>query len=321
MSQILNPSGAYDQTARLGLVLNTFDDLMDHGRGLVETPVAIIDEFEDATGIDAGNSTGETYDGSSSYSNPGGYTADQASGGSVVASATDGGYPAANAFADDGASSAWRSDDSGGAVNGTSHIGYNFGSAKGVRRIRLLQGATGLGWSNNGNASSIIVRTSPDGATWTNRETISSLSTSNNSDAWEVIDLASDYGDHQYWDLLLNSAIGTGRWHVAEVEFLDLQTPAALDLRSVGVALGITPATAYFVGKFSSSDPDAVYVSSDDGVTWDAVTLTDYGDYGSGVTLFAGQVSLTGGGSTARIRATKAAGTECAVEAWGAVFG
>jgi hypothetical protein len=55
---------------KMGLMLNTFDDLVDHGRTLVASPVIIADEFEDALGIDAGNSTGETYNAAGYVSNP-----------------------------------------------------------------------------------------------------------------------------------------------------------------------------------------------------------------------------------------------------------
>lgn len=308
-----------DRVARLGLVLNTFDDLIAEGAGAVTGPDIYVDELEDSAGIDAGNSTGETYNAAGYVSNVGGYTADQCSGGTPVGSATDGGFPLANAFADNGNTSAWRSDDSGGAVSGTSYIGYNFGSAVAVRRINLLQGATGVGWTADGHASSVIVRTSSDGSSWTNRATFSGLSTSSNSGTWENLDL-SDYGTHQYWSLLLNSAITTGRWHVAEVEMLALNTPPALDVRSASIALAGKTA-CQFVGRFSQSDPDAVYVSNDGGSTWDEITLTDHGDYGSGVSLLSGQVAMTGGGDDIRFRYTKAEGTECRLEGWGGVFG
>jgi hypothetical protein len=105
------------------------------------------------------------------------------------------------------------------------------------------------------------------------------------------------------------------------VQWTTYSAAPALDVRSVGVTMASAPTSGFFVGKFSQSDPDTVYASSDGGVTWDTITLTDYGDFASGVSVFAGPVTLTGGGTDVRLRAVKASGTECRVEAWSGVFG
>lgn len=143
---------------------------------------------------------------------------DRCTSGTALSSSDDGTYVAANAFADDGATSYWRSNDSGGAVSGTSYIGYNFGSAKTIRRIAVRQGVSGLGWTNNGSATSVKVQYSDNGSSWSDAATASlNADTSTTS---QIIDVPAS-GSHQYWRLLLNSAIGTGRWQMSEMEMME----------------------------------------------------------------------------------------------------
>lgn len=317
MSQIITGQAVIDEVARLGLVLNTFDDLVDHGRAVMSSPVAIIDELEDATGIDAANSTGETYNAAGYLSNPGTDSLIAGGTGTAIGNATgNGGLAAAfDGSVNNAAGSAVAASDPGtvgkdwGSGNDKTITKFvvksptddNFGGASPI--TIKLQGSTD-------NFSSSVVDLHTDAAVVnTGTAVVHTVDTG--------ITTSTAYRYHRVW---INGG-GSGA-KVAEVEFYEAGTPPAIDARSASVALGITPATAFFVGKFSGADPDAVYVSADGGTAvWDEVTLTDHGDYGSGISVFSGLVTLTGGGAGGRLRFTRASGAECKLEAWGAVFG
>lgn len=319
----------YDELARLGLAQNTFDDLVDHGRSLVASPIMIVDEFEDSAGIDAANSTGETLDVSGFVSNPAvnqqtwsramslGDSGQENYSYRVVLSAAD--------ISTDGAAitlTLKASPSAGLDVDNVSIVERDGATANGVEVPTevLFSGASGFSISAGQTITSDVTAFSID-------ET---------KDYLAIVDMAATNGNPQYVDTgTAYWLAGTDSYNVASgagfggpftrtfaVTALNVVADApALDLWSVGVEMLAGPTSGFFVGHFSESDPDTIYCSNDDGVTWDAVTLTDYGDYGSGVSVFAGPVALTGGGTDVRLRAAKAAGAECRVEAWCGVFG
>lgn len=143
-----------------------------------------------------------------------GYTADLCTGGTALKSSEDAPNNADTAFVDDGATTFWRSNDSGGAVNGTSYIGYDFGSAKSIRQFTVMNGRVGsAGWG----ATSVIFRYSDDGTSWTNEGT---YAVTDDESASTQSKQTSDAGAHRYWSILLNSAIAT-RWQVSEMEMME----------------------------------------------------------------------------------------------------
>ncbi len=319
----------YDELARLGLAHNTFDDLVDHGRSLVASPIAIADEFEDAAGIDGANSTGETY-------NAAGYAHNDPSG-----------------------TSSW-SETLNDNDSGQADVSYRFvvpaaDISTSGSDIQLRCAASTVGALSVDNVS-IVER---DGATangaaaptpvlfggtagfsiaagQTVLSDITSYALDEAKDYLVIFDVSGADGNPRRRD-------GTGTTYVkaatdshnvdvvagfsADVrsyilsELIVDPVAPALDLWSIGVGMPSGPNSGFFVGHFSESDPDTIYCSNDDGVTWDEVTLTDYGDFGSGISVFAGPVALTGGGTDVRLRAVKAAETELRVQAWCGVFG
>lgn len=305
---------------QIGLMLNTFDDLVDHGRTLVSSPVVIADEFEDALGIDTGNSTGETYNAAGYVSNPQSSLISQATGANL-----GDGSRTADAF--DGNEVQSRTTGSGAEASSNNAI-LNLG-----KDYSAVGGKTISGWRAVGGSVNGFIESSDAGFTCklygsnvgfkdggaTLLETYNAPADS----AGLVIDRSStgSYGPYDYvWVEFPASGSGTATTECAELQFYEVST-SALDVRSVGVTMASGPTSGFVVSKFSGADPTAVYASNDGGTTWDAVTLTDYGDYGSGISVFAGPVTLTGGGTDVRLRATRASGTECKVEAWSGVFG
>ena len=318
-----------DQVSRLGLVLNTFDDLVDHGRTLVSSPVVVADEFEDSAGLDAASSTGETYNAAGYASNP---PVDIAVWSRAVSSNDSGqggySYRVVLAAADistsgNGIALTFEASSASGLdVDNVSIVERSGATADGVTVPTevLFSGASGFSIGAGQSIESDVLAFSVD-------ET---------KDYLVVIDVSATNGNPRYVDAgEVYAASGTDSYNIASgaafggsitrtfaVTAMNVVEDApALDVRSVGTAVGSAPASAFVVAKFSESDPDAVYASSDGGVTWDAVTLTDYGDYGSGQSVFGGPVSFTGGGTDVRLRATKAGGTECRLHGWGIVVG
>jgi len=301
---------------KMGLMLNTFDDLVDHGRTLVSSPVVIADEFEDSAGIDAANSTGETYNAAGYVSNAGGYSADQVP--TMTSNTSPGGTLSRSGGTSNG--DVWHvfNDVLGGtyfvATGATGWIQYQFTSAKTISAYTL----TGFVGDVDRNIKSWTLSGSNDGVSFDVLDTVTNNLLTNATETF-VCDTT---GSYTYYRLTVTANNGNGSYYqLVEMEMFETVTPAALDVRSVGVTMNGAPTSGFFVGKFSQSDPDTVYASSDGGVTWDTVTLTDYGDFATGVSLFAGPVTLTGGGTDVRLRATKASGAECRVEAWSGVFG
>jgi len=323
LSQILTGKSVWDELALMGLVLNTFDDLVDHGRAVMSSPVAVIDEFEDATGIDAAGSSGETYNAAGYFHN--------------TAGGIEGTFSAANSgtnSCETPASAYYGLMFPNTAAGDVSAVKANVAtvSTSGTYHLEIWTESAGSPSAQVGGDSDGVVISATGDVIFTWSASAPTLSAA--TDYWALI--VCDSGNVNFNNVADQGASyksgrattatgitdGAGAFNGdAKIEITVTASPPAFDLRSVGVALGITPASGFFVGKFSVSDPDAVYVSSDDGTTWDEVALTDHGDYGSGISVFSGSVSVTGGGSTARIRATKASGTECRVQAWGAVFG
>ncbi len=300
---------------QIGLMLNTFDDLVDHGRTLVSSPVVIADEFEDALGIDTGNSTGQYF--------VNGYVAN---GGTFVLSGTttaQSGFDSPVARAFDGDLIKTNTE----CLFDTSNSVWFVTMDHGAGVTKTLQGAKLYGSSDLGLSatSSLTYRVHGSNspiAAWNAGTIIGTKSVTDSAGIiveWAAGDLTQT--PYRYHAITLNNTGVNAGHYIAQIQFIDEAAAGAMDLRSVGVSMPSGPTSGFVVSKFSGADPTAVYASNDGGTTWDAVTLTDYGDYGSGTSVFAGPVTLTGGGTDVRLRATAASGTECKVEAWSGVFG
>lgn len=146
------------------------------------------------------------------------YSADVTAGLTYVSSSDESGStPPSKAFDDSLAdASEWRAGatEIGALANGVSYVGVNFGAGneKEIRRISIRQGRNGAG---SRYVTSVLFQSSSDGAAWTTRATINSLTAGDNND--KDIGASAAY---QYWRFLANSAeqSGVDTWVVVEAE-------------------------------------------------------------------------------------------------------
>lgn len=121
-------------------------------------------------------------------------------------------YLKANAF-DGSYSTYWQSSQVGSGINGIAYIGYDFGSAKNIRRIYFQQ--------VNNVVTALKVQYSSDRATWND-----AVSTSVPVEG--TIDLP-NIGAYQYWRLLAgtNSIVSNGGWTFSEIQMMGYIDPVA----------------------------------------------------------------------------------------------
>ncbi len=166
------------------------------------------------------------------------YGPDLTTGGTAISGGNDGSgsFGAANAF-DDNASTSWASSQAGAAANGAARIGYDFGAGNtpAIRRMTIQ-----MGLSTNNTVTSVIVRRSADGVSWTNVATVSLAANLTK----QTIDLP-DSGGHRHWDLLANSGVtgSANTWVVAELEMLAVSGSAYTAL-TPGVDYSVTSSGA-----------------------------------------------------------------------------
>lgn len=297
-----------DLIARIGVVVNTFDDLIDHGKAVQGLGFGLVDEFEDETGVDVGASTNETYDATDDfYTNIGAQNLIPFGTGTVIGDAE---VRQNEGF--DGVTNA-NSSVSPGGVNGVQllHLGKDWG----VSNTKTLTGFKAYATNNQGFKESI------------NPATITiTLQGSSDNFAADVNDLGNVSGGPDASSLILSKLSGlvettAYRYHrlkidpgepgaartiCAEVEFFESDPPVNMTLISNAQTAGVAPAKAQFTALLEAVDTITLntdckaYVSSDGGTTYDQLTLKDYGDHGSGIAVVSGEAALTGGGTSMR---------------------
>jgi hypothetical protein len=137
------------------------------------------------------------------------YAPDQCSGGTVLENGHYDVYVAANAFDDNTGITSWISAEQTTGINGVSWIGYDFGSVKRIKRVKLYHSSS-AGWG----VTSVKVQYSDNGSSWSDAATVAVYEAGTNT-----IDI-SDNGAHRYWRLLANSNV-TNRWQVYEIEMME----------------------------------------------------------------------------------------------------
>jgi len=273
-SQLTGLSTGATNAEKANIILNAFRIAVNGGLSVQNMVDGVVDEFEDETGVNTATSTDETYDATNDlYSNPGGYSADLATGGAAISGGSDTApYLPTSAF-DDNTGVDFRTSQSGSGVNGVSYIGYDLGAAndKTIRQFRIWQAG-----SPNG-VSSVKLEYSDNGSTWTTEGTYAlSVAT-----GWQT-KATSNAGAHRYWRILANAGLGSGqRWWVYEVEFMELNAAPNMMLQSNAQTALAQPDEVLIVVWQENVDAvtpntDLVAaVSRDGGTTFTNVTLAE----------------------------------------------
>jgi hypothetical protein len=186
---------------------------------------------------------------------PGSYSANVATGGTALSGGASSGV-AANVF-DGNTGTVWASSQTGTGVSGAAWIGYDMGAGntREIRRIVLTQHTS----QAQNRISSGLLQSSPDGSTWTTRDTLTLPTTG----APETINCAAS-GAFRYWRLLANANLaGSDPWAVFEMQ---MQTLGAARDEPVKIGSATIDAAA----------TDCVAVRYDDGAGANADTRTTF---------------------------------------------
>lgn len=288
-----------DLIARIGVVVNTFDDLIDHGKAVQGLGFGLVDEFEDETGVDTVASLNEMYDAAADYYHNQGASS----------------YTQEQLLADQN------------YIKGTHwftdiYQSFKVSTTDKITKIKFLTGASSTGTVNirietdsAGASSGVLIAAGAkkDGVVLT-----SSATTEVILDIAPTPAAATTYWLRIQWvsgsAAIRNTtgnpyADGLFRFDTTDVATEDLvfgvfQVGAAanMTLFSNAQVAGVAPAKAQFTALLEAVDAIILntdckaYVSSDGGTTYDQATLKDYGDHGSGIAVVSGEAPLTGGG-------------------------
>lgn len=329
------PGAGVDKVARLAVVLNHFNDVIDHGAAVDNLRNGIVDYYNDETGIDTGASVNATYSGSNdSYSaTPGsetvynsgsgnytvpagvesitvkmwgaGGTAARPSGGYFGAGAGGGGFSKFSEAVTPGENIAYSvgaSNSSSGGDGGDTTFGAH--TAEGGGGSTTSPGAGGIGETENGEAG-----------LW---DTTANANSRSGGDAGGLADGGGAGGGNGGGNPASGSsgsAPGGGggggcsgsSGGLGGAGRISITPNNSMTLVSEQFVADTAPATASLVLLVEEIATDAinelvVEVSSDDGVTWDEITMTNEGDFSSGVSVLYGQAGVTGNGTNMRYR-------------------
>jgi hypothetical protein len=140
------------------------------------------------------------------------YTSDLCAGGTALESSHYSTFAVARAV-DDSNSTFWMSGELGTGISGVSYLGYDFGVGKTIRKITVKQGD-----GDYNDITSVILRYSDNGSSWTTVQTIA-LAKDSSVQAFTF----SNTSSHRYWSLLANDNLGAGAaWAVTELEMMEL---------------------------------------------------------------------------------------------------
>jgi len=292
---------ATDDTARLNIVLLLFRMMIEHGLSVQDMVDGFADEFEDQTGIDTGDSSGQTYVADADcYRN---YTeADNAS--SATYSSDDSGTAFSRLY-DGDTSTAWISD------NGTNEVDLYVEFASAVALVKMALAAPAS--YEERMPTAFTVKGSATG-TWAGEEitllSVSGLSwTASGEKQWRVTDPDDTY---QYYCLTLTDKTGSfGYGNEYHVGYLELHVPtlSSMSLITEAVTAAAQPDDGWVVALAEGGDDLAYSMSRDGGTSWTAATLEDQGISIDGYAVLAGSVDLSSqpSGTSMALKATATA--------------
>lgn len=141
----------------------------------------------------------------------GGWSVDQCGGGAALSGGDNASYPKAYAF-DDNTGTGWISSQQGAGVSGAAWIGYQFASAKNIRRVALRSTGDARHY-----VSSAKVQCADDPAgPWTDVTTISLAASEGGPQSFDL----ADGGSHTCWRLLAQANTTQYGWYVYELEMM-----------------------------------------------------------------------------------------------------
>jgi Protein of unknown function (DUF2793) len=170
------------------------------------------------------------------------------------------------------------------ALTSATAMGYDFGSAKSVRRINTVTAKTAEFGAGNywHNTTIMAIQYSDDNSSWT---TVSGAQTThtitggnaNNSNTTEF----ADNGAHRYWRLLYSSgATGSGAW-MCDLNMYETATVSSLTVKSAALTAAAAPTSMKVVARSKHVDAITlntdliVAVSRDGGTTFNNATMND----------------------------------------------
>ena len=149
------------------------------------------------------------------------YSENLCTGGTPISSGDAAGYPVSLVFDGTLTNSFWKTALTGSAVNGAAYAGYNFPTAKHIRKILLLQ----AGGGSLNYVTSVKVQNSTTGSDWTDVGTFPVVPYSIVSSIYLPQTQAVPY-----WRVLANSAAADNTtWHIHEIEMYELLNPELTD--------------------------------------------------------------------------------------------
>lgn len=297
--------GGTDLVARMGVLANAFDRLMDHGLAVQGYGSWMIDEFEDETGVDTTDSTDETYNsGSDYYENPQGYLADDIP--DMVSASSPSGTASAST-SEPAPEEAWNAmdDDTGTqwqATAGTGWLQYEFATAINITRMKITTGG-----SVTLKPDDWTLEASNTGAFGGEEVVLDTVVNAGLSVSTEyTYDFTNGTAYTHYRMVITDVETGSGGIQLKEFQLFELKSAPDMVLISEPQTAGSSPANGQAIFLVDAIDAFTLntdlkgYLSSDDGVTWDEITLENYGDHGTGIAVLGGEVALTGAGTEIR---------------------
>ncbi|GAB4387213.1 discoidin domain-containing protein [Albidovulum sp.] len=293
------PAGLAERLAFLeqNLALNTLRDQIAFGWSVLQMVDGVADEFQDQTGIDAGGSTGQSYDAAGDfYSNFGGYadatpvmTSNTAPSGEVIVTNGYGGPGDGYVLFDKDAGTAK-------SFNGASfEIRYDFPSATTLRKYAVT--GAGAGYTDR-SPKNWTFEGSNDGVDWTVLDTRIDQTGWAGSETRDYI--PASYGSYLKYRLKVTANNGNGSYsELREVAFYERNPALNMDLVSVAQAADAVPLEARAIllhEPVEAAVPNAdcsLSVSRDDGVTWTPASLLGEGAFDAATNVLSAIVDLT----------------------------
>lgn len=268
MPVISNPSykGLIDSIFDISMV-NAFRIAVQEGlTGPLAFGDGFFDEFEDASGVDAGASTDEDYDTTNDLYklDPG---SDLTTTGASISDSDYTGHPKNYGF-DDNDTTEWWSDNTDKTV---CSLGQDFTTSKAINRVKIKD----AGDASSYRPQQIYIESSANGTDWD----IMATKAYGDHTNLQTFDFTNPWL-HRYWRVRgADNINGANRWKIAEMEMLSV--PSGFTLNSISVAAEsnnpVTGRVVLFVdynGETVTLNTDIkAYVSMDGGSNWDQVTL------------------------------------------------
>ncbi len=286
----------FDPVANANIALNAFRIAVNGGLSVQNMVDGVVDAFEDETGVDTSASTDETYDATGDYyHNPGGYSSDILTGGTVSNTGGTGGGSIGNTVdGNTGTSFYWSGDNSAGGV----YWKYDLGSGNSAKPAKLRQYVSATagnlgGWrlegSNDDSSWSLIASSATDGAF-------------SDSTGWQEKTFTAPGAAYRYLRIEPQTpklaVYGNGPL-IYELEMMENLSPDDMTLQSNATTAEAEPDDVFIV--VWEEDVDSVtlntdlkaWASRDGGTTWTQITLAEEADLATG-RILTGSADISG---------------------------